>query len=125
MTKPNAKARAARENGKRGGRPRSKLPPELLARIGEPPGGDPLALIRWCNDCLGQLTWLTMIGELDRALGATIRAFVSTIIKTVPPDLYADLERQFRQADADQNLDDLGPETEASDVEPALRAKAR
>jgi hypothetical protein len=106
-----ARAAAARANGSRGGRPRARLPDDVLALIGPMPAGV-LERAHWANRVLITALDLSIRGQLDKELAATIRAFAGTISRTIPLDVAAELERRLR-ADAEQVAEDTkGPQVE-------------
>lgn len=105
-------SRAASAQRNLGGRPRSKLPDESIARLGAPPLQDPLALGTWANALLGEVAWLCAIGKLDRELASSLRASATAMQRTIPAATDAAIERFLRdEADA-ITADDLGPTLE-------------
>jgi hypothetical protein len=107
-----ARAAAARANGSRGGRPRARLPDDVLALIGPMPTTGVLERAHWANKVLLTALDLSIRGALDKELAATIRAFAGTISRTIPLDVAAELERRLR-ADAEQVAEDTtGPQVE-------------
>lgn len=109
--RPARAAATARENGAKGGRPRNRLPQDLLDRIGPPPDS-PLQLARWASSLLAQVAWLQFQGKVADGLAATVRATVGAITRAQPTDIMAELERLLREDAGERAADDVGPQPE-------------
>lgn len=110
-----AKAKAARANGKAGGRSRDRLPPEVVARIGEPPLGDEKKLRTWNASLLAQVLYLQLRGEVGGELAASIRAGVASLDRVLPAPPPADEDED------DDDEDDRGEGQPEVPVAPARR----
>lgn len=104
-SKSPAKKRAARANGKLGGRPRDKLPAKVLADLGAPPE-KPRELRVWNARVLAEVLLLNMRGEVTNELAASIRAGCGAIGRALP------VERPGDPDEDDDDQDDDGPELE-------------
>ena len=105
------RAAIARKNGKKGGRPRSTLPAEVLDRLGPPPAAA-LAQAAWASQLLGELVLLQGKGEIDRDLAAALRATATAIHRAVPPTTYAEIDRKLSAEALAIAADGLGPATQ-------------
>ncbi len=110
-------------------KPRSKLPQDVLARIGPPPPPtDPLARAQWASTVIGELIWLQANGLLDSELGKNLRAACSALSRATPLDVLAEIDRRMKASDDELKLDAAGPEPEKQhDEQPrgALRRQPR
>lgn len=96
--------RASKRGGRRpgAGRRRAQLPPEVLARIGQPPSGA-VAVRVWIARLLGELLVLEMNGRIPASLAASLRATAGAIARIAHGGAYDD----------DEDDDDFdGPELE-------------
>jgi len=104
--------RAARQNGARSsGRPRGKLPREVIDRLGPPPA-DANALRAWNGRVLAEVQWLVAQGAIGVELAASLRAGAGAIDRAVP---------EARNGDEDDTGDDdddaFGDGPELEDVD--------
>lgn len=76
-------ARASRANGKKGGRPRDKLPDDVLKALGEPPA-TAKDLRLWCARVLAVVLARSMRGTCTHELAATLRANVKAVLGCLP-----------------------------------------
>ncbi len=104
-------ADAARKVGKLGGRPRDKLPAEVLARLGTPATGATAHDLRvWNARVLAEVQLLTLQGKIGHELAQTIRANATALDKSLPTD------RDPGPDDGEEDEDDPeGPELETDD----------
>lgn len=110
MKKQRKSPRVVRK-GKRPGRPKSRLPQQVLDELGPPPDS-PLQLARWATRLLTKATWLQLKGEIGTELAGNIRAFVGSITRAQQADIAAELERMLNAEAKDQETDDIGPRLE-------------
>ena len=101
----------ARHGGKRkgAGRPRSKLPQEVLRKVGEPPIDDPLKLARWWQKAIAVMTLGVLEGEPWKELLETVRASASAAGRVLPHDIMFEAAR-IVQAD-EKNMKGTGGAT--------------
>lgn len=114
-----ANTAAARKNGAKGGRPKSKFPAAVLKRIGPPPINKPLKLARWWTEVLSEMTWLQINGKpgLD-SLAKEIRSAAAAAGRVLPHDIQFEAARLI-QLDTDEMDADAGPVEEViSENEP-------
>jgi hypothetical protein len=78
-----AKAAAVRENGKRGGRPPARLPPEVIERLGPVPH-TPKELRLWLTRASAELWTLEAGGEIAGALAYRLRSGLQVIDRVMP-----------------------------------------
>ena len=99
------RARASRENGKKGGRPPKPREPNLddFDSFGPPPIDNPLKLARWCQSILATDMWRQINGRADDELSQELRATAAVINRTIPADIIAEAEKLIR--DDNQQLD--------------------
>lgn len=111
-------AAKVRENGKLGGRPSAKLPPEVYARLGEFPVNDPLGQSRWYTNLLGLLLDMRIRG--DKSCGGAVnldylaketRQSITAASKMIPPDIILAAKRALHD-DEEEMASDGGPEEE-------------
>lgn len=109
--KPSSPARVAssRENGRKGGRPRAQLPPEVVERLGPPPM-DPLELASWWARVHAETTWALATGGVDRELAAHLRSAAGTASRLTAPDVVGAVGRLLRDGDKQLKARDSGPE---------------
>jgi hypothetical protein len=112
---PPAKARSEHGGKREGaGRPRDKLPTDVIARIGAPPAADkPAALRTWNAKVLAEIQWLTINGDLPHELAQQLRANAGALERALP-----DEEREFEEdEDLDEERDgpDLSPIDDGDD----------
>ncbi len=92
------------------GRKRDRVPPAVVARLGEIPKNDPVKLDQWVRSTLAELVVLQMNGEVSVELAASIRATCGEIRRSMP-----DAPKPADDDDGDDQVD--GPELEdATDV---------
>jgi hypothetical protein len=121
------KARTARANGQRGGRPRGKLPRALLAKLGPPPASA-IELGRWLFRVNAEVAWLVMNGQIGSDLAENIRACAAATLRAMPADELDALARQLRDEGDALDGADPGPQlSRRNDAarSPALRRDAR
>lgn len=82
------------------GRPKSKLPQEVLDTIGPIPIGNPLKQARWWTDAIGVLTLGVLEGEPWKELLETVRASAGAAGRVLPHDIVFEAARII---DADSN----------------------
>lgn len=75
------------------GRKRSALPPELAAKLGDAPLGQPLKLARWFTDAIAILTQLVLEGKPYGELLATVRASAGAAGRVIPVDIIFEAHR--------------------------------
>lgn len=90
-----ARRAAARENGKKGGRPRKHKYDQIFADLAEPPTGDPLETCLWAQSISARALFETVQGRGNRELNAEIRAFTGVIIRAVPTERLAEVEKRI------------------------------
>src|SRR5690242_6273287 len=105
------RAETARRNGRKGGRPKSRMPEESLARLGAPPA-DALGKARWLCALTVEVAYLLARGEIDRGLAQSLRAVAGTGARLTPPDVLAEADRVMREDARDRADDDHGPKLE-------------
>lgn len=76
-------AKAARKAGKLGGRPRDRLPVDVMERLGKAPA-EAAKLRIWNARLVAELNYLVAIGEVGDDLAARIRAGATVVIKALP-----------------------------------------
>lgn len=113
------RAAVARENGRRGGRPKATLPPEVSARLGPPPV-KPLELARWQQRYVAELAYLLGVGQVDRGLAGAISSVLGKSARMMPLDVLADLEDSLKLSDTLMKAPDAGPQLveDDRDVQP-------
>jgi hypothetical protein len=83
--KPAPKKKPGRGGARDGaGRPRDKLPPGVIKRLGPPPS-TPNELRTWNAKLLAEVQWLSIKGEIGTELAATLRANAGSIDRALPP----------------------------------------
>lgn len=117
-TKPPRRTRAdaARENGKRGGRPKAEAFLVDFDELGPPPK-HPLELARWMQRVLAIDMHRMVTGRAREKLSREIRATASAASKLIPPDIIVEAQRLIQQ-DAGALEAGSGPMTEDLDPEP-------
>ena len=75
------------------GRPKSKLPPEVLDTIGPIPIGDPLKQARWWTNAIGVLTLGVLEGQPWKELLETVRASAGAAGRVLPADIVFEAAR--------------------------------
>lgn len=96
MRKVDGRSKTSAKNGEEGGRPKARLPPESIARLGPPPT-DPLQLVRWHAQVLAEVSWLSMQGELGSDLASSLRASAGTAARLLGPDVLAALDDKLNE----------------------------
>lgn len=91
------------------GRPRDKLPKQVVDRLGAPPE-NPVELRTWNARLLAEVQWLCIRGEIGSELAATLRANAGAIERALPPPPRDERRRDDGDDDDDQDEDDDGPE---------------
>lgn len=104
------KAEAARENGKKGGRPKKELDLSAFEHCGEPPIGKPLELARWVQGVLAVDMFRMICGKADRLLSGDLRNTGRAIVQSLPPDIIAEAQR-IMTAEAGELDAEAGPST--------------
>jgi hypothetical protein len=112
--KPSRRATVARENGRRGGRPKATLPLEVSARLGPPPE-KPLDLARWQQRYVAELAYLLGVGQVDRGLAGAISSILGKSARLMPLDVMAAVEDEIKRSDALMKAPDAGPQLEEED----------
>lgn len=105
------KKSAPKAPAKKRGRPRSKLPQEVLDRLGPPPEGA-LARSHWSSRLLAETAWLSLRGEVNREVASEVRAFVGAIQRAQPMDVAAELDKVLRADSEAIEADEIGPQME-------------
>jgi hypothetical protein len=86
---------ANRANGRKGGRPRLADYSEIFAELEEIPEGDPLAACTWVQKILGTAMRETCQGRGNPQLNADLRALAGVILRAVPTERLAEVEKQI------------------------------
>lgn len=129
MRKPAAKstprrAAAARTNGAKGGRPKERIPEEVLQELGEFPFGKPFEIARWWQHLLGRVALLRARGEIGVELTTTMLALAKGGQSVFPLDLTIAVEEMLRAEREAASADHGGPETEElGDARPAAAVR--
>ncbi|MGE3458620.1 MAG: hypothetical protein AB7O24_26110 [Kofleriaceae bacterium] len=107
------KAKSKHGGARRGaGGPRSRIPADVIARLGECPT-NPREIRIWFARMLVELTKLAMKGEVDSGLAATLRATAGAVERMLPPE---PAPRHAEDDVDDVDEDDVeGPELEQVD----------
>ena len=95
----------------KGGRPRAKLPEDLLARIGPPPA-DPIQAGRWVSRLMLELLWLEARGEAPAKLAERLKSIAGAAIRALPAEAAAELDRRLRAGDEEGKAETAGPTPE-------------
>lgn len=98
------------------GRPRSRLPDEVIKRLGPCPA-DPLARQHWVHAMLGEIVGLQAIGEIDSGLAAELRASISAMVRAIPMQVLIDVDERMQADEEAVEADDRGPQMEPIDGE--------
>jgi len=114
-------AAASRRNGMRGGRPKKHHYEEVFADLTLPPEADPLAVALWAARIAGTLAVETLQGRGNLALNADIRATLTLIIRALPTERLAAVEKQLDRASKARRKPAVnrGPEVEDVTARPA------
>ncbi|MGE0547605.1 MAG: hypothetical protein AB7O24_04315 [Kofleriaceae bacterium] len=113
--KPKAKPKGKHGGSRPGaGAPRSKLPDDVIARLGDCPT-KPRDIRIWNARLLAEIQVLAMKGEIDTGLAATLRANAGAIERTLPPE--PPPRRTEDDGDDDQDDDEEGDGPELEQVE--------
>lgn len=118
------RAKIARQNGAKGGRPPAKLPKESLERLGPPPS-HPLKLAAWCQSLIAEIAWLVACGKIGPELASSLRATASAMQRAVAPATQAALAELLAAEAAETTPDDQGPEPEKETARAATQALRR
>ncbi len=94
------------------GRPPSKLPEAVRAKVGPPPD-DPLELAAWASKALAQVIALQMAGEIPPAYATSLRSSLKSLASMVPAHTVQAVRRKLRDRDAAIASDTAGPPIEA------------
>lgn len=98
---------SAQANGVLGGRPRDRLPEEVITRLGPPPA-TPKDLRTWNAKLLAEVQWLSVRGEIGNELAASLRANAGALDRALPNE-----PTQSHDAN-DDDEESIGPELEAA-----------
>ncbi len=113
-TPPKKRAKSAPKprGGKRegAGRPRDRLPDEVITRLGPPPA-TPKELRTWNARLLAEVQWLSLKGEIGTELAASIRANAGSLDRALPETPVAP---SGSSDDEDDEEEDDGPELETN-----------
>lgn len=102
-----------RKNGKLGGAPTRSAPPELLAKLGEPPIDDDIALRRWYSRGLALLSVEQLKGTPGiLRIVKDFRANAGTTGKLTPHDIIFAAQRKLREDEEDMAMDSSGDDGE-------------
>lgn len=106
---------ANRANARKGGRPRKHRYPEVFADLEPMPEGDPLAACLWVQQICGTLMRETLQGRGNSELNTDARALAGVILRAVPTERLAEVERQIDGATRARRkpLAGRGPEVES------------
>lgn len=111
------------------GRPRFALPPEVRARLGPAPLGDPLRVVRWWSDVitiLGELRLDGIIAGSKAGLIADLKGLATVQAKLMPDDIRAALDAALKDMEKRSKAGPAGPEPEENRGDrKALRGAAR
>lgn len=122
MAKPKRKRKhgGAREGA---GRPRSKLPDQVINQIGSIPIGDPLGQARWYTNAIGVLTLGVLCGEPWKDLLETVRASAGAAGRVLPHDIVFEAARILEEGERDMKNTGSTTPTKRSDA-PVIGAGA-
>lgn len=110
---------AGAKHGKKGGRPRGALDPELLDQLGPPPVDKPLKLARWWTKYLALIAWEQAKGKkgIDK-LASEVRQAAKAAGSVIPHDIVFAAAAKLKQDDEDQAADAGGKIVERKPDEP-------
>lgn len=97
-------AAAAIEAGKQGGRPRDRVPAEIVKALRDLPRTTPDEIRTWCQRGLAELVLLQMEGEVGQSLAQSVRATFAALERALPAPKGRD-----RDSDEDDEIDDEHP----------------
>jgi len=126
-----ARAEAARHNGAKGGRPRSRLPEDVIATIGAPPmdPADALGRTRWASLLVTQVAWLEANGLIGADLADRLCKRAAVAARVFPTDLVLAVESKLRKEQETTVVSEAGPALEeigrVDQSKPTVRRKAR
>lgn len=108
----------AREGARR---KRNVLPPDVVARLGNPPTDSPLQLARWYSSALSELLWLHLTtGKYVRML-REVKSAAGAIGRVMPMDVVLEAVRKVKDAEdelaEDELAEDEDPDEEARKVD--------
>lgn len=127
MKKVDGRSKTSAINGEKGGRPRDRLPQDVIDRLGPPPAA-PLELARWNQRMMAEVASGLMAGTIGHELADKLRAVGSSISKALPTDILVEVERLLRNDGKEMSAPTTGPTLEeVPDGEPdrAIRRTAR
>lgn len=86
-----------------------------------------MQIVRWTCQLLSQTAWLDLQGEIPRTVGDAVRSYAAAIVRSVPADMMAEVDRRTRVDRDTQKADVVGPPLEKVDgrTSPALRRDPR
>lgn len=106
------------------GRPTAKLPPEVIAALGDGPPADPLEAAAWVNRLMLQVLWLECRGLIPETLSQRLRATSGAFIRSIPDAIKAALDERIKASIAGEDTEGAGgqaPEPIAPPTVPTVR----
>lgn len=121
MAPKSSKKSAAKSNPRRTGRPRGRLPEDVLSELGRPPDDDPIAAQLWWSKLLAEVAWLLASGRIPATLAMSLRAIASSAAKALPEEIKARAARILEDEDRELQ-EDVSPRAVRREDDPIARA---